>query len=214
MIKQILLLILIFCLSFASCKKQMIKTNIEGYVSDKQTGQILPYLKVELTNDIDSDTIRTYCDETGYYNFKFYALRKAIYKLQAYSETACYLNNRHNEINIGSDNFIDIYLTAEGILQINLKNTAPFNNNDHIYISYLIQGETSYSCACAGDYCEYFYHSFSGADIDSTYTIKLSEGGNNNMLIYTHITKNDISTSKYDTLFLYSCDTTKYEITY
>ena len=220
--KNIFLLLLFSPFYFSSCTKDKgnIKnplvpvgdttfyTIVEGYCTDVNTGKPVSGVKISISWHLKNCHCLTpptgivdtfYSDSLGFYSYKFVANDSNIYGINGSKESECYYFaiNGGGQIEIDKKVNGDMQSGARSTFNIHFKNTNPVNNNDKISIF-----ASCWSVLNATG---------SGMDHTSSFT---DYCGNQKIQIRWEVTKNNITTSFSDSVFIAPCIDTNYSIFY
>jgi hypothetical protein len=201
--KKIVFILMIFTLVVPiSCKKEWKKTTVDGTVRDFITGNPLQGVEVylqkssgvtpllELTNTVTYLSAVT--DTDSKFKFEFRAEKDKLYGLEYQKPLLCYYDyDSPQGFNVGETNTIDIKLHSWNTLSIHIKNTSPFDTNDHI--CYVFDKNSS-SCTWAG---------YTGMTID--YVNEITVDAYEKVYIKSFITKNSVLVTRLDSITISPC---------
>ncbi len=210
-----LLIIFVILLTTTTCKKireEWIKTRVKGTVVDYYNDNPITYAKViirgykpdadNLThyNDYKTEKI-LYTDSKGVFEYNFHAKMDYVYSISIEKTTECYHDYWWDRIDAGHKNNKTFKIVAGANVLIQINNINPFDEND------LIRIYTTYD-----DNNNILPYWFKGDKINKSFIIGVC--ANTNIYVKKEVTKNNISTISYDTLFVSNCDTIEYYINY
>ena len=192
-------------LSVTGCKKDRLKTTVDGKVQDATTlagiagaTAYLQKVNPDCFSCQGSKIASVTADADGKFQFDFTAEEGYRYSITA--EAPKYFNNFYTGgliLDVGKKNHPLVGLQPEAYLKLHIKNTQPFDENDQVGIN----GEWSGSP-------EQFY----GTSVD-TFTFR-KVTGNGNISIYWGVIKNSLTTNNSDSVYCPAFDTAFYNINY
>lgn len=203
---------LLILLCAISCEKPLIKTgNIYGVVKDATTGEPIANADVFLLqNEIGDGDIWsgggpseqidfTTSDANGYFSFLFDYDKN--YRYLCGAEKVLYFD-LDQEFAVDEDatdgNNVEVLLNPVSWLRIRCVNTSPFDSNDEITLSLILDGGNP---------------EFIGADIDTTLCCFLVNGNLENRIVW-YVNKAGMDSSYFQNIYCPSFDTTYFEILY
>ncbi|MEI6821536.1 MAG: hypothetical protein WCL51_06350 [Bacteroidota bacterium] len=206
LIKCIFLLILLA----SSCKKDANNTItnsiIYGTIVDSVTGKPVEGVKIlkiayYLTgsNTIDT-TLTTTTDNEGKYSLNVSVATVDADRIYFNAVSDRYCFNRISYTS-GTINECNMRLVKWGYLKFYCKNTSPYNSYDDLWIDVI-----------TANGFDGYYTNFVGTNVDRTTIIKVI--GNRSHELHWEITKNNISTNKYEEIYFTGGDTVSRSILY
>jgi len=164
------------CLLYSCKKDNTLSYTITGTVADKFTNTSIANVQLDLevqefTGGNFSNVYKAIesvtTDGQGNYNFTFDRRNASSYRISIHDANHFSQEMIINPDNLNgeSDNIIDFALAAKGWLTVNLKNTAPFNNNDVVTYQ-LSNGYDGGTGTCGND----AVFNLLGTTVDTTFT--------------------------------------------
>lgn len=197
-------------------------TKVSGKVIDRNTNNPVENFKITIIESepytYKSNIIATiYTDKNGEYSYKFHAKtnelqhsdQRETYWINFKSPINCQTPNAGYELYKGRKNYWIMRLSYNGYFTVHINNQFPFDENDEICLCTNTEYIGGSDCSTINEKCR------QGINIDEDiYRNKHSYKGNYYQKIYWKVTKNGITTSYMDSVFIIPCDTVTFNINY
>ncbi|MEI6766496.1 MAG: hypothetical protein WCM76_12735 [Bacteroidota bacterium] len=204
---KIVLCLLVLLISAQACKKiteEWTATKVNGTVINWYTRQPIPYADVKITTvkspGNSGETLAEFkTDENGNFDYTFHADKDYTYLIGAKKQEACFSGGYPAGLSKGKKNHIEISGYQTTHLKIHIRNNSPYDVYDKICVQYF-----DYSAHCA-----------TGTSIDTVFICgDFLREGSSYQNVHIEVTKNNITTSRDTTIYLYPCDTNYISINY
>lgn len=207
-----LLYLLLVLVLFSDCKKKLLNTTIEGYVTDYYTGEPIAGAEVLLIESkikcnefrvIETQRVSAITNEIGYYKIKYkmfsgkrtdwiYASKDDEYFKAQADFPPDYDYCKDKQLKPGQKNRIDIRMKGKSTTVYHIKNITPFNQDDLF---------------------NWGNHLLEGMNVDTIIYNRNNLGPYTARLIW-EVTKNNVTNTFEDSVFVPYKQTIYYEILY
>lgn len=213
---------------FASCNKineTVPWTKVEGIVKDYNSSKPIVNVQISVNKITEvseyqykSEIIATFMtNENGEYSCQFHAKtdgkNSISYSLTASKSSEGYGTGEYQQITKGKKNYNILKLCSIGYLTVHIKNQNPYDNSDEICVCAVHPSFQTEASSCetppSSYWCKY------GTDIDEDFFNNVqSLFGNNYQVIKWWVTKNNVTTSFKDSIFINPCVNNTFTINY